>query len=116
MDGCGALAGWIGVARFHRRLHELADWLDWMLAGLGVTTGDGSSSRASPCQCADRRSHGAQTRIQRGRAPPNARCLLVGGRLTGRPDETPAHAPAFIRDSHRKEDDIGPGLRHQDGE
>jgi hypothetical protein len=28
----------------------------------------------------------------------------------------PARPPAFIRDTRRKEDDIGPGLRHQEGE
>ena len=54
MHGCGYLSGRISVTRFNRRLHQLADGMAWIPDVLGevFTTGDVSSSIASPCQSA----------------------------------------------------------------
>jgi len=72
MRELGYLAGRIGVSRFHRRLHPLADWMAWIPANVGGASprATGSSSRASPCRsavvCAPARSEGAGARILRG--------------------------------------------------
>ena len=43
MRELGSLSGRISVARFNRRLHQLADWMAWIPDVLGevFTTGDG---------------------------------------------------------------------------
>jgi len=69
MHGCGSRSGRISVARFHRRLPQRADWMGWILEGLGevVTTGDGFSIDSLPAPVC-RRACARRWRTVRGRA------------------------------------------------
>jgi len=69
MHGCGSRSGRISVARVHRRLPQRADWMGWILEGLGevVTTGDGFSIDSLPAPVC-RRACARRWRTVRGRA------------------------------------------------
>jgi hypothetical protein len=68
MRELGYLAGRIGVSRFHRRLHPLADGMAWIPDMLGevVTTGDGFIIDGLPLPVCRR------VRARRGRKAPGA--------------------------------------------
>jgi hypothetical protein len=114
----GYLSGRIGVSRFHRRLHRLADRMAWIPANVGGASprATGSSSRASPCRSAVVCAPGAvgrrRARMLRGvrgetgeglwtacaSGPPPAASAY--GRVQMRPagvhDLTPVHEPAYV--------------------
>jgi len=54
MRALGYLSGRIGVSRFNRRLHQLADWMAWIPANVGGASPRAtcSLSIASPCRSA----------------------------------------------------------------
>jgi len=114
----GYLSGRIGVSRFHRRLHRLADRMAWIPANVGGASprATGSSSRASPCRsavvCAPGAFRRRRARMLRGgrgetgeglwtacaSGPPPAASAY--GRVQMRPagvhDLTPVHEPAYV--------------------
>jgi len=118
MRELGYLSERIGVSRFHRRLHPLADGMVWIPANVGGASprATGSSSMDSPCRSAVVCAPGAvgrrRARILRGvrgetgevlrmacaSGPPPAASAY--GRVQMRPagmhDLTPVHEPAYV--------------------
>jgi hypothetical protein len=119
MRELGWLSGRTGVSRFHRRLHQIADWMAWIPANVGGASprATGSSSRASPCRSAvvcarPAPSDGAGARMLRGGRGETGEGLWMAcasglppaasasGRVQMRPagvhDLTPVHEPAYV--------------------
>jgi len=109
MRGCSALAGRISVARVHRRRHQRADGMAWILevAGEVVTTGDGFIIESLSAPAFVRRSMRARhCRKVRGRACCGSRAAeretFVGWRLhlVCRPDGGPGRVPMLPAGVH----------------
>jgi hypothetical protein len=85
MRELGSLSGRISVARFNRRLHQLADGMVWIPANVGGASprATGSSLIVSPRRCAAGCAPGAVGRLPvadpTGAARPNGRRALDGG-------------------------------------
>jgi len=119
MRELGYLSGRIGVSRFNRRLHQIADGMSRIPANVGGASprATGSSSRASPCRSAvvcarPVPSDGAGARMLRGGRGETGEGLWMAcasglppaasasGRVQMRPagvhDLTPVHEPAYV--------------------